>query len=106
MFTYRIRLISFLSLFLLLAGVGAYSDAQDFDAVEIQTVKVTEGVYLLIGSGGNIGVSAGEDSVFMIDDQYAPLTDKIKDDQTKDDQTKDDQTKDDQIKEDNQDLFV
>ena len=78
MFTYRTRLISFLALFLLLAGLGAYSGAQDFDTVEIQTVKVTEGVYLLIGAGGNIGVSAGEDSVFMIDDQYAPLTDKIK----------------------------
>jgi len=78
MFTYRIRLTSFLALLLLLAGFGAYSGAQDFDTVAIQTVKVTKGVYLLIGAGGNIGVSAGEDSVFMIDDQYAPLTDKIK----------------------------
>jgi glyoxylase-like metal-dependent hydrolase (beta-lactamase superfamily II) len=62
----------------LLTGFGAYSGAQDFCGVAIQAVKVTENVYLLIGCGGNIGVSAGEDSVFMIDDQYAPLNDQIK----------------------------
>ncbi len=33
---------------------------------------------MLTGAGGNIGVSAGADGVFMIDSQYAPLTDKIK----------------------------
>src|SRR5258706_9143076 len=32
---------------------------------------------MLTGAGGNIGVSAGEDAVFVIDDQYAPLTDRI-----------------------------
>ena len=52
--------------------------AQNFDNVEIQVVDVADGVYMLVGSGGNIGVSAGEDGVFLIDDQYAPLTDKIR----------------------------
>jgi glyoxylase-like metal-dependent hydrolase (beta-lactamase superfamily II) len=33
---------------------------------------------MLQGAGGNIGVSVGPDGVFLIDDQYAPLTDKIK----------------------------
>jgi cyclase len=33
---------------------------------------------MLMGSGGNIGVSVGEDGIFMIDDQFAPLTPKIK----------------------------
>lgn len=45
--------------------------------VEIETVPVAEGVYMLVGSGGNIGVSVGEDGVFLIDDQFAPLTEKI-----------------------------
>jgi glyoxylase-like metal-dependent hydrolase (beta-lactamase superfamily II) len=50
---------------------------QDFSQVEIKTTKVAEGLYMLEGAGGNIGVSVGEDGVFLIDDQYAPLTDKI-----------------------------
>jgi len=54
--------------------------AQDegFDKVEVTPAKVTEGIYVLTGRGGNIGVSVGEDGVFVIDDQYAPLTTKIR----------------------------
>ena len=48
-----------------------------FDDVQIKTVKVSENVYMLVGSGGNIGLSIGEDGAFMIDDQFAPLTEKI-----------------------------
>ncbi len=51
---------------------------QDFSKVAIKTEKLAEGVWMLTGAGGNIGVSAGADGVFMIDSQYAPLTDKIK----------------------------
>lgn len=50
---------------------------QDFSAVDIETVQVADGVYVLIGSGGNIGVSVGSDGAFLVDDQYAPLTEKI-----------------------------
>lgn len=50
---------------------------QDFSKVEIKTVEVTAGVTMLMGAGGNIGVSAGEDGILVIDDQYAPLTEKI-----------------------------
>jgi glyoxylase-like metal-dependent hydrolase (beta-lactamase superfamily II) len=75
---HRIRLIVYILFTLLLAGNVVHSNAQDFDKVQIQTEKITQGIYMLIGRGGNIGVSVGEDSVFMIDDQYAPLTDKIK----------------------------
>ena len=50
---------------------------QDFSRVEIQATKLTESVYMLVGSGGNIGVSIGADTVFLVDDQYAPLTPKI-----------------------------
>lgn len=51
---------------------------QNFDTVQIRTVKVADGVYMLMGSGGNIGVSAGANGIVMIDDEYAPLTDKIR----------------------------
>ena len=52
--------------------------AQNFDTVQVRTVKVGEGVYMLQGAGGNIGVSSGADGVIIVDDQYAPLTDKIR----------------------------
>jgi len=51
---------------------------QDFSKVQIQTVDVAPGVHMLVGSGGNIGVSSGSDGVLIIDDQYAPLTEKIR----------------------------
>lgn len=69
-----------LMLCLLLAGLMplSLSAQQDLSAVEIQTVPVAEGLYMLMGAGGNIGLSVGTDGAFMIDDQYAPLTEKIK----------------------------
>lgn len=48
-----------------------------FDKVKITVSQVTEHIYMLQGAGGNIGVSTGEDGVFMIDDQFAPLSKKI-----------------------------
>lgn len=45
--------------------------------ITIETEKLTKSVYVLKGAGGNIGVSVGEDDVFIIDDQYAKLTEKI-----------------------------
>ncbi|NQV70002.1 MAG: MBL fold metallo-hydrolase [Pseudohongiella sp.] len=50
---------------------------QDFSNVEIVPHHVAGSVYYLEGQGGNIGLSIGEDGVVMIDDQYAPLTEKI-----------------------------
>jgi len=52
--------------------------AQNFDTVQVRTVKAGDGVYMLQGFGGNIGVSSGPDGVILVDDQYAPLTDKIR----------------------------
>ena len=49
----------------------------DWDTIEITTFDLGGGIYMLEGFGGNIGVSVGEDGVFLIDDQYAPLTPKI-----------------------------
>ncbi len=48
-----------------------------FDDVQIKTVKVSQNVYMLVGSGGNIGLSIGEDGTFVIDDQYKELSKKI-----------------------------
>lgn len=48
-----------------------------FDNVEVVAHHVAGSVYYLAGQGGNIGLSVGEDGIVMIDDQYAPLTDKI-----------------------------
>jgi len=52
--------------------------AQNFDSVEIKTVKITETISMLEGSGGNIGVLTGNDGIVIIDDQFAPLSEKIK----------------------------
>lgn len=56
---------------------SAASAQRDFSGVEITTEKVADGVYMLQGAGGNIGLSVGEDGAFVIDDQFAPLSDKI-----------------------------
>jgi glyoxylase-like metal-dependent hydrolase (beta-lactamase superfamily II) len=56
---------------------SAFAQERNFDAVQIKTTKVADSIYMLEGEGGNIGVSAGEDGVFLIDDQFAPLTPKI-----------------------------
>jgi len=50
---------------------------QDFSKVEIRTEKLSDTVYMLMGAGGNIGLSVGDDAVFLVDDQFAPLTPKI-----------------------------
>jgi cyclase len=60
----------------LLVGGPAYSQ-QDFSNVQIETVPVAEGIYMLVGQGGNIGLSVGEDGAFLIDTQFAPLSEKI-----------------------------
>jgi cyclase len=51
---------------------------QDLSQVEIKVTKVAGSVYMLEGSGGNIGVSVGEDGIVIVDDQFAPLAPKIK----------------------------
>ena len=69
---------SLLSVALLLATLTVSpAAAQDWDDVEISAQDLGGGVYMLMGRGGNLGLSVGQDGVFLIDDQYAPLTDKI-----------------------------
>src|SRR3954462_14882526 len=61
----------------LIYAVSAVAQPDRFDKVEIKTTKLSQNMYLLEGEGGNIGVSAGDDGVFVIDDQFAPLTPRI-----------------------------
>ena len=59
--------------------VPCLSSAQtDFSKVEIKATKVNGNVYVLVGAGGNIGVSVGADGILIVDDQFAPLADKIR----------------------------
>lgn len=50
---------------------------QDFSKVEIKPQQLAPSVAVLFGAGGNMGVSYGEDGTILIDDQFAPLTEKI-----------------------------
>jgi len=63
------------SLFLAIANLAAQD--QDFSKVQITVTKVAGTVYMLQGAGGNIGASVGEDGIVVVDDQYAPLAEKI-----------------------------
>src|SRR5262245_53898375 len=69
--------MKFLSLLLfVLVATPAFSQ-QNFDTVQIRPLKLTEKIYMLKGSGRNIGLLTGSDGLLMIDDQYAPLSEKI-----------------------------
>ena len=74
----KLILATLLLLVSTITGTQADSAKDEFSDVSIDTIKVEDGIYMLMGMGGNIGVSVGEDGVFMIDDQFAPLTTKIK----------------------------
>ena len=58
-----------------LLGLSIPANAAD-EEVTIKTLKVQNGIYMLVGQGGNIGLFIGEDGTFLIDDQFAPLTPK------------------------------
>jgi cyclase len=61
----------------LLAIATAAAQDRDFSKVEIKVQKVSGSVYMLQGAGGNIGASVGEDGIVIVDDEYAPLAEKI-----------------------------
>ncbi len=67
-----------LSIAVLLFTFGwAFAQNDDFSKVQIKVTKVAGNVYMLEGAGGNIGASVGEDGIVVVDDQYAPLADRI-----------------------------
>jgi cyclase len=63
-----------ISLAFFIAGAAS---AQDFAQVEIRATEVAEGVHVLEGAGGNLALVVGENGAFLVDDQYAPLTERI-----------------------------
>ncbi len=70
------KIIKFLLVSIIILNISnLYS--QDNQEVTIKIEKLSDHVFMLTGRGGNIGVSIGEDGVFMIDDQFAPLSEKI-----------------------------
>src|SRR5215468_2235755 len=66
-----------LTIAILVAGATFATAQQDFSKVEIKATQVAKNIYMLTGSGGNIGVSVGPDGILIVDDQFAPLADKI-----------------------------
>src|ERR1035438_4841403 len=66
--------------FAVVAGISTATQAQqeDFSKIEIMTTDLGHGLYMLEGGGGNITVAVTPDGVIMVDDQFAPLSAKIK----------------------------
>ncbi|MGE0554378.1 MAG: MBL fold metallo-hydrolase [Gemmatimonadales bacterium] len=63
---------------IMLLGVALPLQGQQaLDTIQIRPVKLTDELYVLVGAGGNIGLSIGDDGPFIVDDQFAPLTAKI-----------------------------
>src|SRR3954466_3558692 len=62
---------------LLFCAVATSFAQQDFSKVQIKATHVASNIFMLEGSGGNIGVSVGADGILIVDDQFAPLADKI-----------------------------
>lgn len=69
---------TFLLLILLLIFALPASAQTDFSKVQMKATRVAGNVYMLEGAGGNIGVSVGDDGLLIVDDQFAPLADKIR----------------------------
>ena len=73
----RPRRLVLAAICLSLVGFPALAQDVDWDAVSITSEDLGGGIHVLFGRGGNIGLSTGEDGALLVDDQYAPLTDKI-----------------------------
>ena len=61
---------------IMLGGV-AQGQGTDYSKVQIKVTKVSGNIYMLEGEGGNIAASVGEDGIVIVDDQFAPLAEKI-----------------------------
>jgi cyclase len=70
-------LVGLVSLLTFVDGRAARAQQEDFSKVQIKVTKVSGNIYMLEGSGGNIAALAGEDGIVIVDDQFAPLAEKI-----------------------------
>ena len=71
------RTSSRIALLACLSAGFCFAQDQDLSKVQIKVSKVAGSVYMLEGAGGNIGASVGDDGIVIVDDQYAPLAEKI-----------------------------
>ena len=71
------RKLHLLGVVLLLVSLAMAQRDNDYSKVQITVTKVAGTVYMLQGAGGNICASVGEDGIVVVDDQYAPLAEKI-----------------------------
>jgi cyclase len=71
------RLIPLLAPLLLHAGALPLSAQANYDSVMVKTIPAGQGVYMLLGAGGNVALAVGDDFAFLVDDQYAPMSAKI-----------------------------
>jgi cyclase len=71
------RTTSRIAILACLSAGSCFAQTQDFSKVQIKVSKVAGNVYMLVGAGGNIGVSVGDDGIVIVDDQYAPLAERI-----------------------------
>lgn len=71
------QLIKALMILVILASWQPAMATDHWASVEVTNVEVADGIYMLQGEGGNVGVSVGEDGTFIIDDQYAEMTAKL-----------------------------
>ena len=74
MYVPRLRILALCAT--LFAG-AALAQSQDFSKVQVKAEKLSATTYMLTGAGGNLGLSVGADAVFLVDDQFAPLTTRI-----------------------------
>lgn len=75
--TVRVQVILAISAMAMLGSRAASAQEPDFSKVQIKVSKVSGNIYMLEGAGGNIAASVGEDGIVIVDDQFAPLADKI-----------------------------
>src|SRR2546428_1346020 len=74
----RSRIVYSLVVAALVCGTtGAAQQQPDFSKAQIKVTKVSGNIYMLEGQGGNIAASVGDDGIVIVDDQFAPLADKI-----------------------------
>lgn len=75
---YMNRFLCWFSILFTVLVAASTNAQQHWDKVDVKVHPVVGNIYMLTGSGGNIGVSVGEDGILIVDNQYAPLADKIK----------------------------
>lgn len=68
----------FITIILLLSTRFLIAQDRDFSKVEMKVTKVSGNIYMLAGSGGNIAALVGDDGILIVDDEFAPLADKIR----------------------------